>query len=576
MEEEQKIEEDVTAELPKSSKIRDFFRRLVQTKKRKIFLVVLSLLVVVGALFAVPVTRYALLSPLIKKDITITVVDKTTKKPVSLATVTVGSVSGKTSNSGEVVLKSVPVGQYSLKVEKKYFTSYSQGLTVPVVSAPEKTTVNLVATGRQVAVVVINTITRLPVAGATITVKDAEAKTDEKGAATIVLPVGKDELEGEVKANSYNTNAVKVAVSEASDKNHFTLTPTGRLYYLSKQTGKINVMAANLDGTASEVVVTASGNEKDGDTVLLAARDWKYLALQAKRSASAVAQLYLLDATSKQLKLIDEGDVTFTLVGWSGHNFIYQLYRNNKQSWDPKQQALKSYNAETGKLTVIDETQAAGSSSYDFQQENMISPYILENKIVYAKGWWFGQQWSWTGTTDKKMTITAVNPDGGNKQVVKSFDMTPNGSIQGQLYAPQEIYYRVAADGSKADYFEYEDGAVKTASATDDTFYNSQYSTYLMSPSGNRSFWFEPRDGKNTLFVGDKNGANGKELANQSEYKSYGWYGDEYILLSKNGSELFVAPSDTVFSVDAQPLKVTNYHKPNVSYPGYGYGYGGI
>jgi hypothetical protein len=76
---------------------------------------------------------------------------------------------------------------------------------------------------------------------------------------------------------------------------------------------------------------------------------------------------------------------------------------------------------------------------------------------------------------------------------------------------------------------------------TDEKF-NKSYPTFLISPTGDNTFWYEARDGKNSLFVGDSRGDKGNEVATLSEYTPYGWYSDGYILVSKNGSELYILP----------------------------------
>ena len=96
----------------------------------------------------------------------------------------------------------------------------------------------------------------------------------------------------------------------------------------------------------------------------------------------------------------------------------------------------------------------------------------------------------------------------------------------------------------------------------------------MQSPSGNVTFWSETRDGKNTLFVGDGQGANQKEIAKLSDYQTYGWYTEDYLLVSKDGSELYILGKDGI-KKDSEALKIMDYHKPAMSYMGYG-GYGGL
>ena len=230
-------------------------------------------------------------------------------------------------------------------------------------------------------------------------------------------------------------------------------------------------------------------------------------------------------------------------------------------------QRLKSYDADTGKLSVIDEITAEGTNQYDYAREEIVSPYILEGKIVYSKNVFRSS----SVTTSKKSAIMSVNPDGSQKQRLKEFDEA--NYIQSRLYEPQEVYFRVSKGSDAPAFYEYENNTLKSISNTDAKFNETEYPTYLVSPSGSETFWSEPRDGKNTLLVGDKDGKDGKTLASQSEYRAYGWYGDKYILLSKNESELYIASADSAFET---PIKITNFHKPQLRYPGYGYGYGGL
>ncbi len=546
-------------------------KHLLRTKKRKAFAVIIFILLVVTILFAIPMTRYAVVGYFVKKDVSITVTDKATHKPVSQALITIGDKTAVTTSKGIAKVSAVSVGEYTVKVSKKYYMNDSQSYTVPIIGDVKSFDLQLAATGRQVEVSVVNKITNIPLAKAIVSVGETSTSTDEKGLATIVLPAGKDTLKGAVELTGYNKSDVNVKVTDQPGVNNFSITPFGSLYYLSKATGKINVMKSNLDGTDAKIVTEGTGNENDRETVLLAARDWRYLALSAKRTTNKGSELYLVDAKTDQLKTIDEGDASFQLVGWSGHKFIYVVNRNTANYWDQKRQTMKSYDAETGKITVLDEQMSIGTGSYDYQIEYIGNTYIQDNKVIYSKTWSQANSYM---VSDKKSTIMAVNVDGTNKQRVKEFAMQYSIGINAKLYEPGGIYFKVNIDNAASTYYEYEDGGLKTITYTDDKFYNAEYYTYLLSPSGEKTFWSEERNGKNSLFVGDKNANNQKTIASGSDYTAYGWYSDDYILLSKNGSELYVAPSSK--ELGNQALKITNYHKPSLSFIGYGSGYGGI
>lgn len=547
----------------------NWLKRFLRTKKGKVITTLLAIVVILGVLFAIPATRYGILGTFIKREAKLIVVDNTTGKPVTETTVNLGSLSAKTDTNGKVSLKDVPVGEYTTKITKKHYKDSELTYTVPIFTASTEASVKLTATGRQVTITVANIFTAQPLDKATLTVDGTSTTTNDKGEATIVLPADKTSLKGTLTRDGYNQADVEIKVTDQADMNRFTLTPSGKVYYLSKETGNIDVMKANLDGTVPAVVVKATGNESDTETALLAARDWKYMVLSAKRKSDVKNQLYLLDAKTDALKAIDEGDVSFQLVGWSDHRFLYIVTRNEKKDWEDKRQALKSYDADTGKLSVVDETFGAGTGYYNAEYEIFSAPYIVEGKVLYAKN----VSRSASMPLTKKAAVYALTLQSGQVQRLKEFDSNNYASIDARLYEPQEVYYRVVTDDGAAQFYEYEGGNIKSVSNSDERFYNVVYPTFLVSPNGQKTLWHESRNGKNAIFIGDKNGLNSEELAQQSDYATYGWYGDDYILLSKDKSELYITAAKKPLGT---PVKIANYHKATINFAGYGYGYGGL
>lgn len=549
------------------------WQAFLKTKKGKIVAVLAAVVVIVVVLFAVPTTRYAMAGLVIKKDVTVLVTDNQTGKPISDAQLNLNGKNLKTDNTGKATFTSVPVGPITIKADKKYYEAGSVGITVPIISPVEMGVIKLQATGRQVPVTVLNKISGKPVANAALAVLDTSVKTNEEGKAIIVLPADKATEKAAITLDGYNSLEAEITVTEREDtKNTFSIAPAGKIFFLSKRTGKINVMKSNLDGTNPEIVVAGTGKEDEGDTVLLAARDWSYLALRAKRDSDK-PKLYLIDTATSKLTVIDEGDATFTPVGWHNDQFIYTVLRHNVQVWQPKQAALKSFNAKTAKLTILDETAGEGTSAYDYTRELIDSVYILDNEITYVKAW--NTYFNYAGKlSGRYMQIVSVKPTGEGKHTVKQFPEGTDSFIRARLYKPGEIYYYTRDNGADVIY-EYEHGKFeKITNITPATFDTAYYPTYLLSPSGQATFWYEPRDGKNTLLIGNAGGEDQKELTTLSDFKPYGWHGNDYVLMSKGGSELFIAWRDDAGLT--HPLKITDYHKPSVEFFGYGYGYGGL
>ncbi len=548
-----------TDEKPKPAKL----------SRKKLWLIISAALVVlIAVLFAVPMTRYALLGVFVKKDVTVDLLDSTTHKPVSGVTVSAAGKTATTDAQGKATVRGVPVGDTGVTAKKKYYQDLSSKVLVPVFGRKDPYQLNIVATGRQVTVKIMNKVSNQPLSKATVTFDGATSTTDDKGEAVLVLPADKANVSASVTADGFNKASVTVQVLEVQDpKNIFFVTPSGQVYFLSKRSGTIDVLKSDLDGSNVATVLSGTGKEDDNETTLLASRDWKYLALRAHRDGDK-SKLYLIDATKDdKLTTMDEGDATFEPVGWYNEYFIYTLSRTQVQNWQAKKNALKSFNAATGQLTVLDESDGLGNAN-SYAQENFEYTYILRNQLAYNKRW-YGDSLAVAG---KHSTVNAVQPNGQNRHTLKDFDTT-NAGLSAQLYKPEAAYYQFATYQPVTNtYYEYEDGQFKTASdITPETFAKS-YPTFLISPSGKSTFWSESRDGKNTLFLGDSDANDGKPLLSLADYKPYGWLSDDYLLVSKSNSELYILPRNN----PGTPLKITDYHKPAVSFSGYGYGYGGL
>jgi len=537
-----------------------------------------SVLLLLIILAIIPWTRYKAAGLVVKKDVIIFVTDSKSGTAVSKAEVMLAGQQAETSGTGAALFHHVRTGTYKVSVLKKYYLDTSKKVTVGFRS-PQNFQLQSVPTGRQVKIVVKNLINHKPLLNVGIKINDVTAKTDNTGTAVAVLPIGASSEKGSLILSGYNNTDVTVQISDQTVKeNDYYLTPAGQIYFLSKLSGKIDVVKTNLDGSDRQTVLAGTGNEDDQNTVLLASRDWKYLALLSRR-AGQYATLYLIDTTNNDsLSTIDEGNVTFNLAGWSGSNFVYTVTRSVSPT-TPHGQALKSFDADSKQLLTLDKTNAAGNDVYNWAHETYLYQiYLIGKNVIYGKDW-DNYESPYINSPSlligKQAGIYSIGVDGKNSQTLRTFALAADKyvNIVSVPYEAQTIYYQ-AQDPSGTSYYTYSNGKLAESSDLSDNFnkYYNNPKTFLESPSGNLTFWSEPRDGKNTLFVGDQNGEGGKQIASLSDYNTYGWYTENYLLVSKNSSELYVMSADG----SQTPIKISDYHKPAQSYYGYGGGYGGI
>jgi hypothetical protein len=574
------VRADETSEEKSSSKNSRWHKFLTWYKENKKKSVPLTVLLVVVLLASIPWSRYHATGLVLKNDFSLKITDSAAGTPVSGAAVSIGNVSAITDANGKATLHNLSVGNHTVQVYKKYYKNSKATILVPIFKQKTTPSIGFVATGRQAKVVVTNLINHSKLEGVDIKVSDTSAKTDKTGTATVVLPVGTTSAKATLSLNNYNTKTYDVKVSnDKIEENDFALTPAGKVYFLSKLSGKIDVVKTDLDGTSRHTVLAGTGKEEDRGTVLLASRDWKFLALLSHREAAA-AKLYLIDTSDDSLTTIDgAAGVTVSPVGWNEHNFVYTIDRQNVALWQPNRQALKSYSAETNKITLLDQTKGEGTSQYDNRYESFGSIYQKDSSVIYEK-YWNDSYYYDSAINGKVAGIYSISNSGSSAKALKTFEYSSGQStyINSIPYEANQVYYQITEKSAAPSYYVYQNGKVTAKNDIKDDFdkYSQQgATTYLQSPSSNNTFWSESRDGKNTLFIGDGDGENGKQIATLSDYQTYGWFTDDYLLMSKGGSELYIA-SKQGFSKDSEALKISDYHKPTQNFYGYGGGYGGI
>ncbi len=567
-------DQEKAAEVKTSYKPRDFAApgRHVSKHSRLIFLhnkwLWISVGLLLAAALAIPFSRYMFLGLLIKEPVTIRVVDSKTSAAVSGVTVTIGDASAVTNASGKALLKS-PVGTKSMTVAKQYFNTSKQSVFVGF-NKKQMSTIKLVATGRQVGVKVVNALSGSAIAGVTIEISGTNARTDAKGLATIFLPAAAAKDKATLTIDGYNTATNIIALGGNLAQNTFKLTPSGKLYFLSDKNGTIDLIKANLDGSDRKVILEGTGKEDAATTSLLAARDWRYLVLKAKRDSASPA-LYIIDTATDKATQFESGASNLTLIGWYGHSVLYDSLKTSTNAWQSGREVIKSYNADTAQLNLLDQNQAEGTAS-SFASQSFGNYEVVDNAIVYTTAWTASGGFD---ISTKTASIRSMQPTGQNKKDLQTFPSLGFGGIRANMFAPNSSYYVVTSASDNAHtYYQYQEGNVTANTNIDQAAFSKSYPTYFLSPSSTQSVWADPANGTK-LFIGDNGAKHPKQVGNLSGYTPYGWYGDSFVLLTIGDGNLYiVAPGDAA-SVK-KPYKVGGYFKPAQTYPGYGYGYGGL
>jgi hypothetical protein len=504
---------------------------------------------------AIPWSRYASAGLVVKKDFAFTVMDAASHSPVSGATVTSGSKSAQTDGNGKASLR-LSAGSHKLSITKKYYKDQQASVTVPILSQKSTPSFDFTATGRQVKIVVKNLINQQNLSDVNIKVADITATTDSGGEALVVLPAGSTEHPAVLTHEGYNDSSVTVTVSASSvTENNFNLTPAGKVYFISKRTGKLDLMKTNLDGSDAEVVAAATGREHYYDTQLMVSPDTKYVALLSRRSTDYnSAQIYVLSTANDKLLGVDNAKADFGLVGWAGSNLIYTVNRTSLPEWQPGYYKLKSYDAATGKITLLNQSSAAGDET---AYGSEYYPFIMLSgqNVIYAKSWsLYYEDELPEPLQGKQNTLSLIAADGQGYKRIAAY--STDDYIEYVQHSPNAAYiWQTPYEGGEDKFYEYIAGASAptTVQLDSDQFYDEQKTSYT-SASSQKTLWSEARDGKYSLFVGDSAGLNPKTILPLGKYDAYGWYGDDYILVTKNGTELYIMDAN-----GGKPIKITDF-----------------
>ena len=503
--------------------------------------------------FIVPFTRYALAGVVVKKRVELYVIDSGTKKPVSNAGIKLGRHDGRSDAIGKVVINDVPVGDYPLVIEKQHYRTRESTLRVPIIMNQSGTTQEIDATGRAVDIIVTNSISGDPVAGAVIENSDTTTTAGEDGKATVVVDARADSIDAAVSAAGYENQDVTHDMKDSSVAWQITLTPSGKVAFLSKRTGRLDVMTSSLDGAKQQVIVEGTGKEGD-DTILIPSPSWKQAALIAQRDDRA--KLYMVSIQDGQLHAIDDTEAAFMPIGWVNGYFYYRMQRNS-MAWQPKAEAIVAYNVENGTRTVIDETNAMGTNYYDYAGQLLAQPRVVGSQLIYTKSWSYGPN-----QADRSRPFVIAAIDGTSKKTLT--EITSDTGMYGEVAVTKPLEALISANKDGVySFYRIVAGKASPVEMSMSEFTNSNR-VFMASPDGKRVFWSDERDGKNVSFMASSQMESQSQLAN-NEYKAFGWFTNEYILYSKNSSELFIAPAGKAFNGEH---KITDYHRARYYFGG--------
>lgn len=522
---------------------------LIRYFQEKGILLPVLIMILIPLVVATLVYKYDIFGLIKKQNYAIEVVDVNTRQPLVNAKVSIRGQTVVTNVHGQAIFKPIKIGDSAITISCLYYHNLQTATLIPFTNHNYHV-FGLKGMGTEVHISVINRITQNPIAAANISVDNTSVLTNNNGQAIVNLPSSQLDTAGNIVAKNYNSSSVTINTQKG---NSYSLIPLGKTYYINSYAGAVNFLESNLDGSAPRAIKTGGSTASAQNSDSLISPDAKYVAI-VMPDGSNTSNLYVYDISTGKVTSVSQSPVGITINGWTSDDTLVFTYDAVGISGDDGSgNSLCAYKATTpAKTYVLDTSTIGGFDSSTFAQQTYNSASVLsDNNVVFTK--------TWSGDPDSlssnPTTITTAPVDVDqpfNTPVVQqSLNYANNYQIPPSIIYTSPSTLDMAFKNSQTgqvSYFNYKGGNVNSASSSSVTdVLNKPTSSpeYFLSPTKTMQMWAHVGGNQTTVYTGDKNGLNPKAIAtfNNTLFSPYGWWTNNYIILDKSGSALYIMPA---------------------------------
>lgn len=520
-------------------------------------LIPLIFLILIPIGFMISALRYNLLAPFWHQNYTVEVLDFQTGQPIIGANVQLANQTVTTNNSGFANINT-NIGAKDIYISASYYKPLHDQVLVPFMYHGYYI-YKLVATGTEVPITLVNTIGLAPLNGAIVTAAQSKVLTNKNGQATIVLPSDLTTVPGKESLKGYDSKTINIMVtSNTVNQNLFQIPPSGKIYILSNDAGTLNVDKVNLDGSSKQIVLAGTPSVNSANTQIYPSNDWQYIAVISNRSGNG-PELYVINTNGDKLLTVNNTmGQDFKVIGWTDRDtLVYEMSDPNATPWTIGAQQLKSFNPSTNQSVTLQKNQAGGFDPQAFIFQSFETENILPgNQVVYTTTWSGSDSGS---LSEHQATVELISADGTGHKILEQINGGQYSSPQTVYNTPSELVISFNNSNGPPVYFDYNNGSIKSTTESNlINLFNSPV-TYLISPSGKYAVWYESQSSNNTIYVSNlQKSVNSVVATLPSAFKPIGWFTDNYLLLLKNNSHLYIMTASGVKN-EQQLVSIASY-----------------
>lgn len=473
--EDQKNQDDAEIEVAKPKKTKkprgNFFKACLKNPLY-IKLTIFAVLVLIVILTILPTSRYFVLNLAgVRVSTSIKMLDDKTGLPLKNVELVVNNKSAKSDGDGNVRVDKVKLGKQEIIIKKLAFAEVKKKVTLGWGSNPLGEQ-RLVPTGTQFTLIAKDFASEKPVTIAEVNFGDSSAKFNASGEAILTVPtVEEEEIEVSVSANSYREEKVKINV-ETTEKINVQMVPAKKHVFVSKQKGKFDLYKVDVDGKNEEVILEATGIEKEESLSLSTHPKKPITAFSSTRENTRNQDGFLLSTLNiiyldtKEVVKVTQSE-RIQIVDWSGDKLIYVKITQGASQGNPNRHKIMSYDIESG-------------SEKELATTNYFNDIVSVNGVIYYSPAIY--------QINGKVGLYRINADGTNKKTI--FDKEVWNIFR---TAYDKFSFSVGQDWYELSLASDEVKKVGGAPAV------LKSKIYINSPNGKQSIWVDERDGKSVL-----------------------------------------------------------------------------
>ncbi|HEX3568234.1 MAG TPA: hypothetical protein VHT70_00990 [Candidatus Saccharimonadales bacterium] len=432
---------------------------------------IIGVLAVLGVVFGVPTSRYAVLNTVgVRSSVTVTALDNSTAQPLKNVTVQIAGQSAATDIHGVAKVQHVRLGKQTMKLKRIAFAPMTQTITVGWGSNPLDA-ISLKPAGTQYVIDVTDYLSGKGVAQTEASSGDADATANSNG--KIVLTIDAPDDTGTIpvtlSANGYRNEQITLNVTTQT-ATKVQLVTARKEIFVSKQSGKYDLYKIDVDGKNKQLLLAGTGLETDNISLVENADDSE-VALVSTRDNMRDQDGFLLSALA--LVKVSDGTVLtidhaehIQPIDWIGDRIIYDAASAGASAANPERYRLMSYDYVASKRSQL-------ATANEF------------NAVLSAQGYIYFA----VSSTDPKAQADffRIKPDNTDRQMI----------LNQEVWSAFRSDYNTLNLQTPGGWYSYSLTNGQSQKLQSVPALVSR--TYVDSPDAKHSLWIDTRDGKGVL-----------------------------------------------------------------------------